>query len=71
MTTPRWMHRLYAWLAGYFWLPCPVCHDPFAGHEWRDYDGKSSAVRLVSPVDNQSHDWGICPACTREGRGNA
>lgn len=30
---PRWWHRLYARLAGYFWLPCPVCGRMFGGHE--------------------------------------
>lgn len=29
----RLMHRLWAWLAGYFWLPCPVCGKQFGGHE--------------------------------------
>ncbi len=32
---PRWMHRLYAGLGGYFWLPCPLCGRFFGGHEWR------------------------------------
>lgn len=31
---PRWMHRTYAALAGYFWLPCPTCGRHFGGHEW-------------------------------------
>jgi len=30
---PRWMHKLYASAAGYFWLPCPVCGRMFGGHE--------------------------------------
>ncbi len=29
----RWMHQLYAWWAGYFWLPCPSCGRYFGGHE--------------------------------------
>ena len=29
----RAMHRLWAWLFGYFWLPCPVCGKHFGGHE--------------------------------------
>lgn len=28
------MHRLYAYLFGYFWLPCPKCGQMFGGHEW-------------------------------------
>ena len=31
--TPRWINRLYAWVAGYFWIPCPRCGLPFGGHE--------------------------------------
>lgn len=30
---PRWLHKLYAKMFGYFWLPCPVCGKPFGGHE--------------------------------------
>lgn len=33
---PRWLHRLYARLRGYFWLPCPLCGEMTGGHEWRD-----------------------------------
>lgn len=32
----RTLHRLYAWLFGYFWLPCPVCGRMFGGHEIAD-----------------------------------
>jgi len=28
------MHRLRAWLGGYFWIACPLCGRPFGGHEW-------------------------------------
>lgn len=29
----RFLHRCYAWVFGYFWLPCPVCGKYFGGHE--------------------------------------
>lgn len=29
----RLLNRVYAWIFGYFWLPCPVCGDHFGGHE--------------------------------------
>lgn len=32
----RRLHRLYAWLFGYFWLPCPICGRMFGGHETGD-----------------------------------
>lgn len=30
---PRWMHKAWAHIAGYFWLPCPHCGEMFGGHE--------------------------------------
>jgi len=32
----RWLNRWYALLLGYFWLPCPICDEPFGGQEWVD-----------------------------------
>lgn len=29
----RIFNKIYAWLFGYFWLPCPVCKKMFGGHE--------------------------------------
>jgi hypothetical protein len=29
----RALHRLWAWMFGYFWAPCPVCGKHFGGHE--------------------------------------
>ena len=31
---PRFLHRLYANVMGYFWLPCPNCGRMFGGHEF-------------------------------------
>lgn len=47
MTTlrrPRFLQRLYAWLHGWFWLPCPVCGRKFGGHEW-DF------ANIIHPAD--------------------
>ena len=30
---PRFLHRAYARLLRYYWLPCPVCGRMFGGHE--------------------------------------
>lgn len=30
---PRVLHRVYAYLNGYFRLPCPLCGEYFGGHE--------------------------------------
>jgi len=34
---PRWLNRLWSWLGGYFWSPCPLCGRCFGGHEWREH----------------------------------
>jgi hypothetical protein len=69
---PRWMHRAYARLGGYFWLPCPLCGQYSGGHEWRDRDGKSSTIQDPETAwnPNRSAGLGICPACTRAGKGD-
>jgi len=35
MKLPRFVHKLYAILFGYFWDSCPVCGKYFGGHEKR------------------------------------
>jgi hypothetical protein len=62
---PRWLHRLWARLFGYFWLPCPSCGRMFGGHEWGDRDGKVASI----PSEEQGISTGICPGCTRAGKG--
>lgn len=52
---PRFIHRIYAFLLGYFWLPCPLCGKPFGGHEWTNSDS----------VLVEGHNSGICNACAR------
>jgi hypothetical protein len=34
MIRPRWLAKVLADVGGYFWLPCPICKEPFAGFEW-------------------------------------
>jgi hypothetical protein len=63
---PRWVHHAYALVAGYFWLPCPLCDRLFGGHEARDIDGLSSSTPAREPG---RPDRAICPACTRAGCG--
>lgn len=55
------LHRFYAWVFRYFWLPCPLCGEYTGGHQWKDRDGKSSVL-----ADGR----GICPRCTKAGRGS-
>ena len=37
MNLPRWIHKAYANLMGYFWHPCPICGRMFGGHEIGHY----------------------------------
>jgi hypothetical protein len=47
----RWFNHIRAIMGNYFWLPCPICHRMFGGHE-RDIgdlmDGPGSG-RIVCP----------------------
>lgn len=62
----RTLNRIYAAIAGYFWTACPLCGEYFGGHEWRDIDGRSSSIKT-----SESSRKGICPDCTRAGKGSA
>ena len=41
MKLPRFMHKIYANINGYYWLPCIICGEYHGGHE---YDIKKSGV---------------------------
>ena len=64
---PRWLNRLWSWLGGWFWSPCPLCGRHFGGHEWRDIRGQTSVI----PAGTPGISTAICPWCTRAGRGTA
>jgi succinate dehydrogenase/fumarate reductase flavoprotein subunit len=49
---PRFLHCVYAFLNGYFWLPCPLCGRKFGGHEYK-----------VSWMVTHSYGHGVCPNC--------
>lgn len=65
----RHVHEFYAKMNGYFWLPCPLCGQYFGGHEWKDYDGKSSSIPHEDPEKHPYGGRGICPDCTKAGKG--
>jgi hypothetical protein len=70
----RSVHRWWAGKAGFFWKPCPLCGQHFAGHEWRSIRGKAASV--PDPTEQPTSEYGprmsvgICPQCTRAGRGH-
>lgn len=55
------LHRFYAFLAGYFWLPCPKCGEMFGGHQV----SFGSAHVTVQEADGQ-HMYCVCPDCDTE-----
>lgn len=62
----RYLHRAWASLFGYFWLPCSHCGEPFGGHQWRNRGGHFSDIpREWTGMGGKA----ICPACTRRGVG--
>jgi len=49
---PRVLHKLYAYLHSYFWLPCPVCGKEFGGHEWNKGTLMTAHDRGVGTCDD-------------------
>jgi hypothetical protein len=66
----RWraVHRWYADRHRYFWLPCALCGRGVGGHE-RAY--LTDLPATVPDPTNPPLLRGICPRCTRAGRGVA
>ncbi len=56
MKLPRFLHRFYAVLMGYFWLPCPICGEYFGGHEWTNW-------QEVPDPNSLGNELCICDAC--------
>lgn len=67
MIYPRFLAQFFAWLGGYFWLPCPVCKEPFAG-----FEALPGAGCVVVKEADGDHMYGVCPrpACQAEGERN-
>ena len=57
------IRQVRAFLTGYFWRPCPLCGDYFAGYEWTEPD------QLVLKPDGSG--TAICRACIPEARAMA
>ena len=49
---PRFINHIFAYLLGYFWLPCPICGRNFGGHEWSN-----------TLLSSTGHGKGVCPKC--------
>jgi len=64
MTIPRCIHRLYANVFGYFWLPCPICKVPFGGHEWRS----PRAMLITERTGGGATGVGVCQDCVEDAK---
>jgi hypothetical protein len=53
----RPVHRIYAAMTGFFWIPCPLCDRPFGGHE--------SGGSIPDPTRSPGGGVVICSSCTR------
>ena len=53
----RWMHKVYAFAFGYFWLPCPECGRWFGGHE------EGGGTLWVSGTKTSRSGHLLCPNC--------
>ena len=55
----RFLNKIYANIAGYFWLPCPICGEYFGGHEWKD-----DCELMI----NSHSGKGVCQECCEEAK---
>lgn len=62
---PRYLHRLYAAIRGYFWTECSICGGYFGGHEWKP---ERLPVATI-PTGQPNVGTAICPACAVSGYG--
>ena len=62
---PRFIQWIYAFIHGYFWLPCPICGESFGGHEWaHDIYTGGGAIHPNMP----SGGTGVCPDCVEKAK---
>ena len=57
----RLFDKFYAWLFGYFWVPCPVCGREFGGHEcgFGALIGEDGHARIVCNDPQCTHEAAI------------
>jgi hypothetical protein len=58
---PRWLSHLVARLLGYFWLPCAVCREKFAGFETEN----PTCIPIADEKNACVARWELlCPKCS-------
>jgi len=55
---PRILHQIYAFVAGYFWLPCRICGRYHGGHE------KNHGLWM--PREDSGTGHGFCSVCAQK-----
>lgn len=50
----RLLHRIWAFVGGYFWLPCPRCGRMFGGHEVGGRLGSRLTCSACRPAEDLS-----------------
>jgi hypothetical protein len=61
----RKIEEKYARANGFFWLPCPLCGEPFGGHEV-DWEAVHT---FIDSQDSPGYGALICPRCVEERQG--
>ena len=54
MRMPRGLAQAYAYINGYFWLPCPICGENFGGFEHGDEPLMRTATSGTCVCDKES-----------------
>ena len=54
---PRIINWIWATWGGLFWIPCPICHRNYGGHEWG-----------TTLMTSYSTGKGVCPKCVGEAK---
>jgi len=60
---PRILHKWYAKLNHYFWLPCPVCGRYFGGHEKHGKQGIITKREKNEHGAEYEYSTGVCEYC--------
>lgn len=60
----RALRHWWAVSRNFFWMPCPLCGEPFGGNEWT-ISGEMECHSIPHPDDDHM-GTGICPWCEVE-----
>jgi hypothetical protein len=63
----RWLHKLWANFAGYYWTQCPICGEYYGGHELKV---NSESLKKYSCITGKAFNKAkcVCPRCNKEAK---